>query len=249
LVGFREVDSDDRGDRCPGKQCSEAYLRFRRLWNGQADAQFAIHSRAPLVEPTKRDAIRVEAWMRSHRRFSERSFVAVSPFSNCSSKDLHFKTAAELLKRLENEAGAEAVIVGGAKDAAAASSLIGSAGAGINACGVFSIGEAAALLRECRLAITVDSGPMHLAAAVGTPTVVVYSRTNPHLDRWFPLGTGHTILYREAPCAGCGEQICPVAGHPCIDDIPVEEILEAALYKLQCAPAPSLRTGTRMMSL
>ena len=60
---------------------------------------------------------------------------------------------------------------------------------------------------------------VHLAAAVGIRTVAVYSRTNEHLDRWFPLGSGYRILYRDVECAGRGAPVCPIAGHPCIDGI------------------------------
>jgi heptosyltransferase III len=247
LLGFRTLNHHDRSnEQCPSTRCSEAYLRLRRLWNGQTDEQFSTHAQTPMLEPTSAASNQVNQWMQRNRRFPERSLVAVSPFSNCSSKDLSPGTTAELIKRLEDQAGVEAVIVGGAKDTAPATAALERSGAGLNGCGIFSVGETAALLRKCSAALAVDSGPMHLAAAVGTPTVVVYSRTNPHLDRWFPLGTGHTILYRETACAGCGEQVCPIAGHPCIDGISVDEILGAALHTLGISPLPEIRIGTRM---
>jgi heptosyltransferase III len=251
LLGFRHLTHQDRAeDLCPSKQCGEAYLRLRRLWSGQTDEQFSRHGRTPMFEPSASAASQqVEQWLHAKRRFSERLLVAVSPFSNCSSKDLNIANTAELIRRLEEEGVLEAVIVGGAKDTAPATSVLDRSGAGLNGCGVFSVGETAALLQKCRLAIAVDSGPMHLAAAVGTPTVAVYSRTNPHLDRWFPLGTGHTILYREVACAGCGEQVCPLSGHPCIDDISVDEIFGAVLHTLGMAPLPESRTGTRILTL
>ena len=197
FVGFQDIGEANRAEEhCPGQRCSEAYLRLRRLWNGQSDKQFAIHGRAPLLEPPKAAADRVAHWLSTKRRHPERALVAVCPFSNHSSKDISQGTAVELVKRLESEAGLEVAIVGGAKDASAAGLIIDQSGTGLNGCGIFSIAETAALMTKCDLAVTVDSGPMHLAAAVGTPTVVVYSRTNAHFDRWFPLGTRHTILYR-----------------------------------------------------
>jgi heptosyltransferase III len=250
LLGFRALNHHDRAeDLCPSKLCSEAYLRLRRLWNGHTDEQFSRHGRTPMFEPSGIATGQVERWMHANRRFPKRLLVAVSPFSNCSSKDLNIANTAELIRKLEDVGGLEAVIVGGAKDTAPATSVLERSGAGLNGCGIFSVGETAALLQKCRMAIAVDSGPMHLAAAVGTPTVAVYSRTNPHLDRWFPLGTGHTILYREVACAGCGEQVCPLSGHPCIDGISVDEILGAALHTLGLAPFTESRTGTRILTL
>jgi len=250
FAGFRETGEDDRAtDHCPGKKCSEAYLRMRRLWNGRSEDQFEIHGRAPLLEPTATADYPVVHWLRTQRRFPERSLVAVCPFSNLSSKDLNLGVTVELVNRLESEAGVEVVIAGGSADTLRASWIVEHVGTGLNGCGIFSVAETAALLRKCGLAITVDSGPMHLAAAVGTPTVVVYSRTNAHLDRWFPLGTGHIILYRDVACAGCGEQVCPLADHPCIDGVSLDEILGAALHVLRGSALPTMRSGTRMLKL
>ena len=54
FVGFQTVDETDRvGGQCPSVKRSEAFLRLRRLWNGQSEEQFAIHGRAPLLEPPK----------------------------------------------------------------------------------------------------------------------------------------------------------------------------------------------------
>lgn len=250
FAGFQEMgEKDCATDHCPGKKCSEAFLRMRRLWNGRSEDQFAIHGRAPLLEPTTVADDSVTRWLRTQRRYPERPLVAICPFSNLSSKDLNLGVTVELLNRLENEAAVEVVIAGGSADTLRANWIVEHAGAGLNGCGIFSVGETAALLRRCGLAITVDSGPMHLAAAVGTPTVVVYSRTNAHLDRWFPLGTGHIILYREVACAGCGEPVCPLANHPCIDGVSLDEILGAALHVLRGSALPTMRSGTRILTL
>jgi len=64
----------------------------------------------------------------------------------------------------------------------------------LNLCGNISPRVSAAVLRTVRLFLCHDSGPMHLAAAVGTPCVAVFSRKNPP-GKWFPAGVGHTILY------------------------------------------------------
>jgi heptosyltransferase-3 len=248
LVGFQEI-SHTAEKVCPGRKCSEAYLRLRRLWNDESDERFAFHGRTPLFEPSRAAEDQVDGWLEQKRRFPAKPLVALCPFSNCSSKDLSVTAAVALMKKMEDEADCEVIVIGGVKDHPVGASIVALSGAGLNGCGSFSVSETAALLRKCGLAITVDSGPMHLAAAVGTSTVVIFSRTNPHLDRWFPLGTGHTILYREIGCAGCGERACPLADHPCIDGLSVEEIAGAALHRLHASPLPEMRAPNKLLML
>jgi ADP-heptose:LPS heptosyltransferase len=250
FIGFRTPGEEEGAKQeCPNIRCSEAYRRFRRLWNEQTDEKFAIHGRVPLLKPDREACSHVAEWLDLNRRFNGRLLVAVCPFSNCSSKDLSSEAAAELIERLENDAGVEAVLVGGAKDNSLGSWVVERARAGLNGCGKFSVGEAAALLQKCSLAIGADSGPMHLAAAVGTPTIVVYSRTNEHLDRWFPLGGGHTILYRELECAGCEVHRCPIMSHPCMRDIKVDQIFAVTMRKLKGLPVSSSDNGTMVLNL
>jgi lipopolysaccharide heptosyltransferase II len=65
-----------------------------------------------------------------------------------------------------------------------------------------------ALLSRCRVLVTNDTGPMHVAAGVGTPVVAVFGSTSPEWTR--PLGTGHRVLYRQAPCSPCFRKECHV---------------------------------------
>jgi heptosyltransferase-3 len=79
----------------------------------------------------------------------------------------------------------------------------------VNLCGTLSVRESAALIRSAVLFIGNDSGPMHLAAAVGTPLVAVFSRLFPP-GMWFPLGTQARMLYPHEP-EGTVQSILPSA--------------------------------------
>ena len=96
----------------------------------------------------------------------------------------------------------------------------------LNAAGEFSVAGSAALLSECSLLIGLDTGTTHLAAAVGVPCVVIQS-ANSYAGHWDPLGDSHTVLRHEMPCAGCLCTECPVAGHPCMTGISVDEVWQA----------------------
>src|SRR4029077_494264 len=67
--------------------------------------------------------------------------------------------------------------------------------------------QMAALLECCSLYVGNDTGPMHMAAAVGTPTVSVFSARD-FPERWWPCGDGHIVLRRDAPCSPCFKEIC-----------------------------------------
>ena len=82
-----------------------------------------------------------------------------------------------------------------------------------------------------------NTGPAHLAAAVGTPVVSLFAPTVPAV-RWRPWRVPQVLLGdQEAECAGSRARVCPVEGHPCLNEVAVEDVL-AALEALVPAPVP-----------
>lgn len=82
-----------------------------------------------------------------------------------------------------------------------------------------------ALLQKCTCVISNDSGPMHIAAAVGTPVLGIYGPTNPALQG--PYGEKHlTVSHPTLDCLGCNYTSCPI-GHPCMLDLSVDTVMEA----------------------
>lgn len=98
-------------------------------------------------------------------------------------------------------------------------------GAVVNLCGRLAPRESAALLERARLYLGHDSGPMHLAAAVGTPCVAVFSARN-FPRQWFPFGAQHRVVYHRTECWGCGLETCIEQQKKCILSITVEEVME-----------------------
>ena len=101
----------------------------------------------------------------------------------------------------------------------------------IDLCGELTPRESAACFARARLFVGHDSGPMHLAAAVGTRCVAVFAARN--LPRvWFPYGMEHRVVYHAVDCMGCGLETCIEQRKKCIAGITVEEVareVEAAL--------------------
>ncbi len=87
----------------------------------------------------------------------------------------------------------------------------------------------AAVLSRCRLLVTNDSGPMHLAAAVGTPVVAIFGSTSP---LWTgPFGKGHSLITKNLDCSPCFQKTCPI-GYPCLREITVEAVFGEAQKRL-----------------
>lgn len=106
-------------------------------------------------------------------------------------------------------------------------------GAGVNLCGEVNVRTAAAILSRAKLYVGHDSGPMHLAAAVGTQCVAIFSSRNlPGI--WFPYGSQHRVLYHRIPCQGCQLEICSAYAKACIKSITVEEVERAVVEALGC---------------
>lgn len=91
-----------------------------------------------------------------------------------------------------------------------------------------TLGELAALLKVSTLLISNNSGPVHLAAAVGTPVVDLYALTNPQHTPW---QVPHRVLFHDVPCKFCYKSICPEGHHHCLALVTPEQIV-AAVHEL-----------------
>ena len=101
-----------------------------------------------------------------------------------------------------------------------------------NVAGKTSLRELMALLKLCRVLLTNDSGPMHVAAALGTPVVVPFGSTSPELTGpGLPGDPRHRLLQSDAPCSPCFLRECPI-DFRCMNGITVERVVEAVLQMI-----------------
>ncbi|MFY9270199.1 MAG: glycosyltransferase family 9 protein [Candidatus Manganitrophaceae bacterium] len=92
----------------------------------------------------------------------------------------------------------------------------------VNLAGRTTLPELAELARRARLFICNDSGPMHLAAAVGTPIVALFGPTDP--KKVGPYGPGHIVIRKGVGCIGCSRNHC-VRGNECMNAISVDDVI------------------------
>lgn len=91
--------------------------------------------------------------------------------------------------------------------------------------GELSLKEMIALLSKSPLLISNNSGPVHMAAALGTPIVDLYALTNPQHTPWM---VQHTTLFHDVSCRYCYKSICPQGTNACLNNIEPLKILDAA---------------------
>ena len=96
-----------------------------------------------------------------------------------------------------------------------------------NFAGALTVRESAAVLQEAELFLGHDSGPMHLASAVNTRCLAIFSAQN-RPGHWYPGGPGHHVFYHQTECFGCGLNKCIEHGKKCILAIKPAEVLAVA---------------------
>lgn len=105
-------------------------------------------------------------------------------------------------------------------------------GTKVNLCGKLTPRESAAVIEHARLFIGPDSGPMHLAASVGTPCVAAFSaRAMP--GTWYPYGPNHQVIYHQTSCYGCHLETCITEARRCLTSITVSEMADAVCRVLE----------------
>ena len=126
------------------------------------------------------------------------------------------------------EQGWNVVIFGSANDMPVAQSLLALSHRSediIDLSGKTSLAEAVDLLSLARAVVSNDSGLMHIAAALGVPTVVIYGPTSP--DFTPPLSNQAVTLVSEIDCAPCFQRECPLGHHACMLEMPVQRVTDA----------------------
>lgn len=103
--------------------------------------------------------------------------------------------------------------------------------------GRLDLAATASVLAGAAAVVVGNTGPAHLAAAVGTPVVSLFPPTVP-AARWRPWGVDHVLLGDPGvPCAGCRARRCPHAGHPCLAEVTAGDVV-AAVARLAGSPPP-----------
>ncbi|MFH0840352.1 MAG: lipopolysaccharide heptosyltransferase II [Candidatus Omnitrophota bacterium] len=155
--------------------------------------------------------------------------IAVHPGASCPSKRWPAERFAALIDRLKERYNFQAVLISGPADLKDAEALLkGLKTELLDLSGKTSVSELAALFKKCALFISNDSGPVHIASAVGTPCVVIFGRKQPGLSpkRWGPTGEKDMFLHKDAGCKVCLAHNCE-NGFKCLKMITTDDVFGA----------------------
>lgn len=153
--------------------------------------------------------------------------LAIHPAASCPSKIWPKDRFAQAADMLAEKYGFKVLIVAGPKDISIAGEVANlMRNPAVNLAGKTSVSQLAAILERCRVFISNDSGPVHIASAVGTPVVSIFGRAQKGLSpgRWGPVGHKDRFLSRDIGCIECLAHNC-VKGFECLGAITVEDVL------------------------
>jgi lipopolysaccharide heptosyltransferase I len=148
-------------------------------------------------------------------------YAAISPSAGTRVK----RWPAEYFGRLASMLPVPSVVIGGGSDAALGDEVVRLSGSrAVCLAGKTSLKELCAVIRGAQYLVTCDSGPMHLAAALGVPTFSIFGPTSP--VRTGPYGDIHTVVRLELPCSPCFTRK-PCADWRCMAEITPEMVFRA----------------------
>lgn len=161
--------------------------------------------------------------------------LAIHPAASCPSKIWPAERFAEVAERLADKYGFKVLLLAGPKDTHLAQKIAkGMHHACLDLAGRTSVAQLASLLKRCSLFISNDSGPVHIASAVGTPVISIFGRNQKGLSplRWGPTGKKDRVAHKPAACVKCLAHNC-INGFACLKNITVDYILSLADSILQ----------------
>jgi ADP-heptose:LPS heptosyltransferase len=209
-------------------------IRHRGLPDGLHEVERALSLAATLgyrLPPGDHGRLAVKRTACRPAATGDRPYVVVHPGASVPARAWPVRRHAALVDALVGQ-GWRVVVTGSPGEAELTAAVAGDSPEAADLGGRTTLAELAEVLAGAAAVVVGNTGPAHLAAAVGTPVVSLFAPTVP-VARWRPYGVPLRVLFRPVPCAGCRARICPVAGHPCLAEVEVPEVLDALGSLLQ----------------
>jgi lipopolysaccharide heptosyltransferase II len=197
-----------------------------RYWRIAEALGLGDHPRTAVIPVTAAEKV----WLGDRLRHLPRPILALHPGAGWKTKCWPVEKFAEIARRFDGTV----LVLGAPSERHLAGRVVDAAAAGpnrvLNMAGETSLKQLTALLGSVDLVVSNDSGPMHVAAAQGTPVVGIFTCTSPQLSG--PAGGMHELISTGVSCAASYHKTCPRWGRAhlaCLDDVSVERVWNAVV--------------------
>ncbi len=219
-------------------------LKHEALYNFDLLAPLGISARAgelrahfPLTEKNKQS---LDELLRHHGVDTAKPWVIFNPSASCPSKIWPAERFAELADKIRSVYAVELMAIGTRADRLYTERLHKAAHSPVHdLSGRLSLGMLGVLLSRAALLISNDSGPGHVANAVGTPVISIFGRKQPGLSplRWGPLDSGSRVVWKDVGCETCAAHLCPIH-FLCLDAIQTSDVMaQIGAFEKRLTPA------------
>ena len=178
----------------------------------------------PLTVPEEMDK-KVAGFFDQHPDLTARPIIAINPGAGFESKQWELVRFAELADRIAGELGCSILLTWGPGEEFKVEQISAHMRQKNWIAPPTSILESIALYKRMALLVSCDSGPLHLGAALGIPTVSIFGPTDPVRNGAY--GVNHETVYKMLPCSFCWKKTCPLGTKECMNQVTVDEVFQA----------------------
>jgi lipopolysaccharide heptosyltransferase II len=162
---------------------------------------------------------------------ASRPFIIVHPGATAAARRYPALQFAAATKLIAAQTGHQIVVTGATEERQLVETVrLHGARGSVGLAGELTLGELGAAIEHAALLIANNTGPVHLAAALGTPVVDLYALTNPQHTPWRVLSR---VLFHDVPCKYCYKSVCPEQHHACLREVTPQQVAQAAQELLQ----------------
>lgn len=190
-----------------------------------APLELRIKNTSPELIVTKEKETSAANILKKEKVPPDKPIIALHPFSRWRYKEWPIRNYVKLINHISSRYRVSIVITGSTDEKGRVDEIFKKSKIDVyNLAGKTSIGELAGVLKKCNLLIGIDSAPMHIAAAVGTPTITIFGPSSP--ITWAPRGKQHYLIYKDMPCVPCRQKGCNNSEvSRCLDELSAEEVI------------------------
>ncbi len=235
LVWFAQIPKRIGFDRSEGRFFLTDIVHFD--WESH-DSQRNLHllealgmkvKKSPVEISVEKNRFKFDQFIQEHHISKNSILVGMNPGSVWKTKRWLPEYFAKVADVLSDTWNCKVILFGSSKDKEAADSVVKAMKTkAVNLCGQTDLKSLSYLISHMNLFITNDSGPMHLASALGIPVVAIFGPTTRELG-FFPLGEKSTVVELDLSCRPCslhGGDACPLGHFKCMKDLSPEMVLK-----------------------